>query len=52
MVITENIIVLSVILVMPVQMNYSLRLTLFVLIEKSNFLREHHLLFFLPYKNE
>ena len=30
---------------------YSLRPTLFVLFEKSNILREHHLLFCLPYKN-
>ena len=31
---------------------YSLRPTLFVLFEKSNILREHHLLSCLPYKNE
>ena len=31
--------------------NYSLRLTLFVLFEKSNFLRERHLLSCLPFKN-
>ena len=30
---------------------YSFRLTLFVLFEKSNFLREHHLLSYLPFKN-
>ena len=30
---------------------YSLRPTFFVLFEKSNFLREHHLLFCLPFKN-
>ena len=30
--------------------NYSLRPTLFVMFEKSNILREHHLLFCLPYK--
>ena len=30
---------------------YSLRPTLFVLFEKSNFLREHHLLYCLPFKN-
>ena len=30
---------------------YSLRPTLFVLFEKSNFLREHHLLSCLPFKN-
>ena len=30
---------------------YSLRPTLFVLFEKSNFLREHHLLFCLPFKD-
>ena len=30
---------------------YSLRPTLFVLFEKSNFLREHHLLSCLPLKN-
>ena len=32
-------------------MMYSLRPILFVLFEKSNILREHHLLFCLPYKN-
>ena len=31
--------------------SYSLRPTLFVLFEKSNFLREHHLLSCLPFKN-
>ena len=30
---------------------YSLCPTLFVLFEKSNFLREHHLLSYLPFKN-
>ena len=30
---------------------YSLPPTLFVLFEKLNFLREHHLLFCLPFKN-
>ena len=30
---------------------YSFRPTLFVLFEKSNFLREHHLLSCLPFKN-
>ena len=30
---------------------YSLRPTFFVLFEKSNFLREHHLLSYLPFKN-
>ena len=30
---------------------YSIRPTLFVLFEKSNFLREHHLLSCLPFKN-
>ena len=30
---------------------YSLRPTFFVLFEKSNFLREHHLLSCLPFKN-
>ena len=33
------------------KIRYSLRSTLFVLFEKSNILREHHLLFCLPYKN-
>ena len=33
------------------QENYSLRPTLFVLFEKSNILREHHLLSCLLYKN-
>ena len=32
-------------------MNYSLRPTFFVQFEKSNFLREHHLLSCLPFKN-
>ena len=31
--------------------NYSIRLTFFVLFEKSNFLRKHHLLSCLPFKN-
>ena len=31
--------------------NYSLRPTFFVLFEKSNFLREHHILSCLPFKN-
>ena len=31
--------------------DYSLRLTLFVLFEKSNVLKEHHLLSYLLYKN-
>ena len=31
--------------------NYSLRPIFFVLFEKSNFLREHHLLSCLPFKN-
>ena len=31
--------------------NYSLRLTFFVLFEKLNFLRKHHLLSCLPFKN-
>ena len=30
---------------------YSLRPLFFVLFEKSNFLRKHHLLFCLPFKN-
>ena len=33
------------------QTYYSLRLTFFVLFEKSNFLKEHHLLSYLPFKN-
>ena len=31
---------------------YSLHPTLFILFEKSNFLREHHLLSCLPFKND
>ena len=31
--------------------NYSLRPTFFALFEKSNFLKEHHLLSCLPFKN-
>ena len=31
--------------------NYSFRLTFFVLFEKLNFLREHHLLSCLPFQN-
>ena len=37
--------------VIKIDKYYSLRLNLFVLFEKSNFLREHHLLFYLSYKN-
>ena len=35
----------------PKSVAYSLRLTFFVLFEKSNFLRKHHLLSCLPFKN-
>ena len=36
---------------MLTKIKYSLRPTLFILFEKSNFLREHHLLSCLPFKN-
>ena len=34
-----------------IENNYFIRLTFFVLFEKSNFLRKHHLLSCLPFKN-